>query len=102
MILKVDNDKLKEFTNNMNNDSSDFDKEINKLINLVNSLEEVWQGIDSENYRKNVLNYLEKMKAIPTTLSTLSKVTDRLNEGYQEKDREFTNRLEGVKNKYAK
>ena len=102
MVLKVDSDELKYFSKNMNDDSDEFSREIEKLISLVNSLEGVWQGVDSTTYRQNVSNYLEKMKAIPVALSTLSRVTDRLNDGYNEKNQAFTKTIQEVTNKYAK
>mgnify|MGYP003571489830 CR=1 FL=1 len=102
MVLKVDNDELKYFTKKMDEDSSDFSREIDTLISLVNSLETVWQGIDSKTYRENVLNYLEKMKSIPAALTTLSRVTDKLNDGYTEKNQSFSQTLQEVTNRYAK
>ena len=102
MILKVNNEELNYFTKNMNNDSEDLDKEIDNMISLVNSLEAIWQGVDSTTFRDNMLSYLKKAKKIPVALNTLSTITERLNKGYDEKNEAFSRTLREVKNKYGR
>lgn len=103
MILKVDNEELDLFIKTMREDSDNLSKEIDKMISLMNRLnDEVWQGIDAKTFNENVTTYLEKMKVIPKALSTLSNISDKLNKGYAENDEAFAKALEEVANKYAK
>lgn len=102
MVLKVDNDELKNFTRNMSVDSDDLNAEIEKMSSLIDTLGSIWQGVDATEFQKNMKSYLEKMKKIPTAINALATVTDRLNDGYSEKNNAFTKTLEEVKNRYAK
>lgn len=102
MIIKADNDELENLSKRMQRDSDDFSIEIDKMISLINSLGPVWQGKDSDTFQKNATNYMEKMKAVPNSLTTLSSAVDLVNKGYIEKNEEFAKAIEEVKNRYAR
>ena len=102
MIIKVDNEELTMFTKNMIVDSNELSKEIDTMKSLINELAGVWQGIDSTTFQKNVTEYLEKMKVVPKAITTLANVTQKINDGYTQRDQEFAKALEEVANKYAR
>ena len=102
MIIKVDSDELKMVIEKMRSDSENFNKEIDNMISLINNnLASTWQGADSDSFQKNVVAYLEKMKSIPTSLTNLSNIIEKINKGYEDDDESFGKILEGVSNEYA-
>lgn len=102
MLIKADNEELTMFTKTMEKDASDLEIEIGNMIKAIERLGNIWQGQDASVFTTNVTNYLEKMKVMPKGITTLSKVTDRINKEYKERDEAFAGQLREVRNKYEK
>lgn len=102
MLIKADNEELTMFTKTMDQDASDLEEEINKMLKTVENLGNIWQGKDASVFINNVTNYLEKMKVMPKGITTLSKVTERINREYKERDEAFAGQLREVRNRYGK
>ena len=100
MILKVNHSELEEFANVLKNDATDYDKEIDTLLSLIEELRGVWKGTDAEEFYSNVTGYIKKMRGITSTMTTLSETSKSADRRYKEKDEEFGNALKEGAAKY--
>ena len=93
MILKVDPDELLDVTKVMKKDVERFNKEIANMEGSLEKIRNNWKGVDADAFTTNFTNFIKKMKAIPKSIETLSKVCDKTNEGYTTRDEEFAKEL---------
>lgn len=89
MVLKVDPDELLDVTKVMKKDIEKYNKEIANIEKSIELIRKNWIGVDAETFTINFSNFVKKMKAIPKTLETLSSTTDKMNELYTTRDKEF-------------
>ena len=93
MVLKVDPDELYDVTKVMKKDIERYNKEIENMEESLEIIKRNWKGVDAQTFVINFSNFIKKMKGIPKTLETLSQVTDKMNEKYTIRDKEFANAL---------
>lgn len=93
MLLKVKHDELNMVQNNMKTDAEAYDVEINKMLEQIERLRSIWQGIDATTFCDNVHGYISKMKNIPIALRNMSKFIDKANGDYTNEDEAFGNEL---------
>ena len=96
MILKVKPEELYDVTKVIKEDKEKTDIEIEKMEKSLEKLQRVWQGQDSAAFCTNLSNFILKMKGIPATFDTISKICDETNEGYTSRDKAFAKELEQV------
>ena len=94
MLLKVDHEELFNFTNVINKDSEKAKRELDNMTNCVERLKTIWEGEDASIFCTNFENFIKKVKGIPATMDTISKMCDESNNGYRERDKEFAKALE--------
>lgn len=95
MVLKVDPDELVNVSNVMKNDSDKYKTEIDTMEATLEKLKNVWKGGDADAFIENLTYFLTRMRGIPETLSTLSQLCNKSNEGYTSRDEEFAKELKG-------
>lgn len=93
MRLKVDPDELLDFSKVIKNDSDKYTTEIDNMEASLEKLKRIWQGEDARAFTENFTNFLTRMKGIPQTLSTLSELCDKSNEGFKTRDENFAKEL---------
>ncbi len=93
MILKVDPDELQDVTKVMKKDAERYYKEIENLEGSLETIKRNWVGEDADAFTTNFTNFLKKMRGIPATIETLSKICDKSNEGYTTRDKDFAREL---------
>ncbi len=93
MVLKVDPDELLDVTKVMKKDAERYFKEIEKMEKTLEIVKLNWVGVDAVAFTTNFTNFLKKMKGIPATIETLSKICDKSNEGYTTRDKDFAREL---------
>ena len=81
MKLMVKHAELKQVSNNMKNDSEDLDKEIDKMLESIEKLRDIWQGADSVQFCDHAEAFVTKMKNVPITMRNMMKVIDVANKG---------------------
>lgn len=94
MLLKVKHEELHDVLNTMVKDGDAYDTEIEKMLGEIEKLRTIWQGQDATVFCDNVHAYITKMKNIPIALRNMSTFIDKANNGYTEKDEEFSKELE--------
>lgn len=102
MVIRANNDELHNFSGGMKNNADALTAELEKWKATINELGTVWQGTDSDVYRKNVSNYIGKMESIPESLTTLSNVVEKINKSYIERKEEYSKGIKEVLAKYGK
>ena len=93
MEFKVKHSELKQTTDTFLNDSEILSIEIDNMLKYVDSLRNVWQGIDSDTFYNNIYNYLNRMKIIPEALNTIGQFVGEVNGLYEEADEDFAKNL---------
>ena len=93
MVLKVDPDELLDVTKVNRKDIEKFAKEIENMQGSLEIIKRNWKGVDSQTFITNFNNFLKKMSALPKSLETLSQISDKTNEGYDNRDKEFAREL---------
>ena len=100
MLLKVKYDELKEVADTINNDSSLLSEEIKKLLDQIEKLKSIWQGIDADAFYENSYDYFQKMTTISATLNNLGKFIEKTNNEYKNGDEAFSRELDTDVNNY--
>lgn len=100
MLLKVKYDELKEVADTINNDSSLLSEEIKKLLDQIEKLKSIWQGIDADAFYGNSYDYFQKMTTISATLNNLGKFIEKTNNEYKNGDEAFSRELDTEVNNY--
>ena len=101
MILKVRHDELNDVSINLSKDQEDLESIIEDLLVQAESLKEVWQGKDSNEFYDNFVYYTNNMRNIATTFGNLSKFVDSANKGFQREDEEFAHDMRVEVSKYV-
>ena len=94
MLLKVKYDELKEVANTTNNDSSLLSEEIKKLLEQIEKLKSIWQGVDADAFYGNAYDYFQKMTTVYATLNNLGRFIDNVNNKYKNSDETFSRELD--------
>ena len=94
MVLKVSPEELLNVSNTMISDSDKTKAEIEKMEKSLEKLRTIWEGQDAKAFCDNLEMFLKKLKGIPTTLDTISKICNETNNGYKSRDEEFAKVLE--------
>ena len=94
MLLKVKHTELEDVTKTMTTDGDAYDSEIENMLKQIEKLRLIWQGQDAKIFCDNAESYFTKMKNIPKALRNMSTFIVKTNNGYTEKDDEFSKELE--------
>jgi len=62
--LYVNHEKLIELSNYLNDKSLDIENLIEKMLSTVDSIQNAWDGIDSQVFIANASNYIENLRKI--------------------------------------
>lgn len=71
MRLRIDKSNIRKVSQQFRQTSSDIDKQINNIVNIVNDLSNVWQGVDY-----NVCRDIVNDKLIPNLKKSSSALDD--------------------------
>lgn len=94
MVLKVTPEELLDVSDVMKKDAEVYTKEIEKMQQNLEKLKTIWQGEDARVFCENVDHFIVKMKTIPLTLNTFSKICNESSDGYKTRDEQFAKNLE--------
>jgi len=97
MILKVNHEELGHVTKTMLDDSGELEIEIKNLLTCIDSLRNIWQGVDSDEFYKNAHDYLTRMLVIPNAISTMGNFVKKVDSSYEENDQSFAKGIEAEK-----
>ena len=94
MIIKVRFKDLDEAKNSFKSNSDLLNDEINKMMEQLQVLQEVWNGEEaSSNFNIKVSNYLNYLKKIPNIYNKMSNVMETMNKNYQILDSDYAESL---------
>lgn len=94
MIIKVRFKDLDEAKNSFKSNSDLLNDEINKMMEQLQVLQEVWNGGEaSRNFNIKVSNYLNYLKKIPNIYNKMSNVMETMNKNYQILDSDYAESL---------
>jgi uncharacterized protein YukE len=94
MILKVRHAELNDVKNKIINDSNILDNEINNLLQYINELKSVWQGVDADTFCNESYNYINRMKGVSNCFKVLGNFIKDANCAYEENDNSLKKELE--------
>lgn len=100
MVIKVKHDELRNVQNVMKTDGELYDEEIKNMLEQVEKLRNIWQGDDAVQFCDHLNAYVTKMKNIPIALRNMSTFMEKTNNGFCDKDQEFSKELETEANNY--
>lgn len=101
MIIKVGHDELYDVTKVLKQDQEDYDSEIDKMMEIIENMKTVWKGTEANVFYAKATDYIKNMKKITKTMGSISRFSDKANEGYAEVDESFSKELEKEANDYG-
>lgn len=96
MELKVNHRELNNVSKKSENNADLLDEELDKLVNSVNELREIWQGKDSDEYCDRVYSYLKDLRIVPEIYRTIGNFIESTDKNYKDIDEEYSNELKKV------
>ena len=96
MELKVNHIELNNVSKESENNAELLDEELDKLVNSVNELREIWQGKDSDEYCDRVYSYLKDLRVVPEIYRTIGNFIENTDKNYKDIDEEYSNELKKV------
>lgn len=96
MELKVNHRELNNVSKESENNAELLDEELDKLVNSVNELREIWQGKDSDEYCDRVYSYLKDLRIVPEIYRTIGNFIENTDKNYKDIDEEYSNELKKV------
>jgi uncharacterized protein YukE len=100
MIIKVSHNEITDIKNTLNKDRSDFDVEIDKMLDQMERLKEIWSGYDASIFFEKAYEYISNMKKITNTMGSIATFSEKANGGFIEVDESFSKKLEEEAQKY--
>lgn len=100
MALKVRHKELNDVRNVMFEDASRLNEEVNNLLETIEELKVVWQGVDSDTFYNESYNYVSKIKNIVNCFNVMGNFIGNANNFYEEKDNKLKNKLEKEAHNY--
>ena len=94
MEIKVKHEELTNVEKVFDKDAEDFDSDIDKILQALETLKTVWQGQDADIFYKHSHEYFERMKALPITMRAFGKFIKRTNGDFTDGDESFSKELE--------
>ncbi len=98
MELKVNHKELNIVAKETGNNANLLDEEIDKLVDGVNELKEIWQGQDSDEFCDRVYSYLKDLRVVPEIYRTLDEFMKNTDMNYKDINVEYSNELKNVVN----
>lgn len=94
MILKVRHAELNNVKKKVINDSEILDTEINNLLQYINELKGVWQGVDADTFCNEAHNYVNRMKGISNCFKVIGNFISDANSSYEDNDNSLKKEIE--------
>lgn len=94
MNLRVEFDELKNITTVIDKDKDELNVEINKLLDSLERMKNVWSGDDFDRFFNKVYNYIHRMKVLTEFMQTSSEYINYSNDQYRNKDEAFSYELD--------
>ena len=93
MELKVTYRELDDVNNNIDKNSEDLKKELDKCRAQIEILKGIWTGQDANTFYNHFEYYLKKVDRVPIVYKNISNFMKKANMLYENKDEEFANNL---------
>lgn len=97
MRIRVNHGELDDVKNKMIENSNELFNEINGIIKDIEVLKTMWSGDEANIFYTKIDNYLFRLKSVPETLNSFSKVINKGNIMYKNLDLEAKNEIENVR-----
>lgn len=81
-VVKVNWVRLKAISNSTIKDADDFENARKKFQEIILSIPECWEGVDSNNFITNCNNFLEELKNDSVYLRMLGEYFDKSSQAY--------------------
>ena len=93
MKVRVEYDELEYITKSTDNDKSELELEINKLLESLEKMKDMWQGEDADIYYDKAFNYIKRMKVLCGFMNSTSDLIKYGAGQYQKQDQSFSRDL---------
>lgn len=93
MIIKADFDELKDVENVIINNKDSLNYELEKLLQSLERLKEIWFGEDFDTFYNNAYPYISRMKVLCTFMETIGNVIKNSGDFYKEQDDSYADSL---------
>ncbi len=97
MRIRVNHGELDDVKNKMIENSNELFNEIDGIIKDIEILKTMWSGNDANIFYTKIDNYLFRLKSVPETLNSFSKVINKGNIMYKNLDLDAKNEIEKVR-----
>ena len=97
MRIRVNHRELDDVKNKMIENSNELFNEIDGIIKDIEVLKTMWSGNDANIFYTKIDNYLFRLKSVPETLNSFSKVINKGNIMYKNLDLDAKNEIEKVR-----
>jgi len=93
MKVRVEYDELEYVTRSTDNDKFELELEINKLLESLERIKDMWQGTDADIYYDKAFNYINRMKVLCGFMGSTSDLIKYGEGQYQKQDQSFSRDL---------
>ena len=93
MKVRVEYDELEYVTKNTDEDKSELEIEIDKLLASLERIKDMWQGTDADIYYDKAFEYINRMKVLSGFMDTTSELMKFGMGQYQKQDQSFSRDL---------
>ena len=97
MRIRVNHRELDDVKNKMIENSNELFNEIDGIIKDIEVLKTMWSVNDANIFYTKIDNYLFRLKSVPETLNSFSKVINKGNIMYKNLDLDAKNEIEKVR-----
>ena len=97
MRIRVNHRELDDVKNKMIENSNELFNEIDGIIKDIEILKTMWSGNDANIFYTKIDNYLFRLKSVPETLNSFSKVINKGNIMYKNLDLNAKSEIEKVR-----
>lgn len=89
MKLSVNYNEINRIAKNVDNKTVEFNRKLNELVVLIESLSSCWEGPDADTFIKNSTTYLKERKQEVNELRKLANVISNSSKRYSHSDVEW-------------